>query len=724
MVDIIKQSMADIWASSGDVQAPDSAKIATGWVVEAVPRQWWNWFENRQDTNIAYMLQKGIPEWDATTEYLTNKSYVQRNGTVYKCILTGTNKDPSTTPANWVKAFPESSVYLEAIRPLPLVNNTMAFINGSGVAQNTTTTAFGRSVLNIADAAAGRTLIGAQTVNSNLTALSAVAAATNVLPFFTSTTAMGTTNLTAFGRSLLDDADAAAGRTTLDLGNAAILNSTADPLDFTPNRLMKTGAFGMGGALDVRSSAISSGVPGLLFNIGTVHGYANGGTDAPGGLGIPGLGTSHIGVLTVQAHSAYIQRRFVSSLTGEEYTQWTLNPTTWSAWIKNLSTATATPFGESLIALSNALSARVAIGSDNASNLTAGTIPAARVPTLNQSTTGNAATATQLQTARTINGVSFNGTANIVVTDSTKEPLLPTGGGDVFLAGNKTLRNLGVDIRQNTVLTGLVTTNATPIVATDVIIQAFGKLQAQADTFAKKGANADITRLIGLTTPLSMAQGGTGATNKPAVAKSLGLLPGGETLSGVNLDTLFVDGSYYMNSPVNSPGGPGWIIVQGVDGVGGNVYCGQQFLTLSGLKFYRTRIANVWRPWKQDLVYSFASLTGQPTDNAFLATALNSKLSIVATGGTNLNGWIKYSDNTIEQWGTVSVAQNTEGTVFSFNTPFTSFVKVFQCTSAQYPRSNSAEVNNSARAESPTQFRVMSGHAATPAPFTWYAKGI
>ena len=37
-------------------------------------------------------------------------------------------------------------------------------------------------------------------------------------------------------------------------------------------------------------------------------------------------------------------------------------------------------------------------------------------PTLNQSTTGNAATATALQTARTINGVSFNGSANITVT--------------------------------------------------------------------------------------------------------------------------------------------------------------------------------------------------------------------------------------------------------------------------------------------------------------------
>lgn len=41
---------------------------------------------------------------------------------------------------------------------------------------------------------------------------------------------------------------------------------------------------------------------------------------------------------------------------------------------------------------------------------------------------GNAATATKLATARTINGVSFDGTANITVADSTK---LPTSGGNV-----------------------------------------------------------------------------------------------------------------------------------------------------------------------------------------------------------------------------------------------------------------------------------------------------
>ena len=65
----------------------------------------------------------------------------------------------------------------------------------------------------------------------------------------------------------------------------------------------------------------------------------------------------------------------------------------------------------------------------NASNISSGTIAAARVPTLNQNTTGSAAT---LTTARTINGVSFDGSANITVEDSTKAPTAsPTFTGTV-----------------------------------------------------------------------------------------------------------------------------------------------------------------------------------------------------------------------------------------------------------------------------------------------------
>ena len=57
------------------------------------------------------------------------------------------------------------------------------------------------------------------------------------------------------------------------------------------------------------------------------------------------------------------------------------------------------------------------------SKISTGTIPAARIPTLNQSTTGNAATATKLQTARTIaisgavtgTATGFDGSENIAI---------------------------------------------------------------------------------------------------------------------------------------------------------------------------------------------------------------------------------------------------------------------------------------------------------------------
>ena len=62
----------------------------------------------------------------------------------------------------------------------------------------------------------------------------------------------------------------------------------------------------------------------------------------------------------------------------------------------------------------------------NASNLGSGTIPAARVPTLNQNTTGSAAT---LTTARTIAGTSFDGSANIDISYANLTNKLSVGDG-------------------------------------------------------------------------------------------------------------------------------------------------------------------------------------------------------------------------------------------------------------------------------------------------------
>lgn len=71
----------------------------------------------------------------------------------------------------------------------------------------------------------------------------------------------------------------------------------------------------------------------------------------------------------------------------------------------------------------------------NASNLTLGTIPAARVPILNQSTSGNAATASRLATGRTIAlsggataaAVTFDGTANITLAVTALDGSLVSG---------------------------------------------------------------------------------------------------------------------------------------------------------------------------------------------------------------------------------------------------------------------------------------------------------
>lgn len=75
----------------------------------------------------------------------------------------------------------------------------------------------------------------------------------------------------------------------------------------------------------------------------------------------------------------------------------------------------------------------------NASNINAGTIGDAYLPaSISSDITGNAATATKLATSRTINGVAFDGSANITISDSTKLAL--TGG---TLTGSLTVGGAG-----------------------------------------------------------------------------------------------------------------------------------------------------------------------------------------------------------------------------------------------------------------------------------------
>lgn len=80
--------------------------------------------------------------------------------------------------------------------------------------------AFIRQLLDDADAATARATLGAQASDATLTALAGITTVANKLIYATGSDAFSTTDFTAFARTLLDDADAEAARTTLRVSDA------------------------------------------------------------------------------------------------------------------------------------------------------------------------------------------------------------------------------------------------------------------------------------------------------------------------------------------------------------------------------------------------------------------------------------------------------------------------------------------------------------------------
>ena len=80
------------------------------------------------------------------------------------------------------------------------------------------------------------------------------------------------------------------------------------------------------------------------------------------------------------------------------------------------------------------------------SKITSGTFDAARIPTLNQDTTGNADTATALETARNIGGVSFNGSAAINLPGVNEAGNQNTSGTAAGLTGSPTITVTKVNV--------------------------------------------------------------------------------------------------------------------------------------------------------------------------------------------------------------------------------------------------------------------------------------
>lgn len=101
-----------------------------------------------------------------------------------------------------------------------------------GVVSEIALTAFGRSFIDDADAAAGRSTLGlvigtnVQAFDAELAAIAGLVSAADRLPYFTGSGTATLATFTAFSRTLIDDADAAAMRATLELGTMALATAT------------------------------------------------------------------------------------------------------------------------------------------------------------------------------------------------------------------------------------------------------------------------------------------------------------------------------------------------------------------------------------------------------------------------------------------------------------------------------------------------------------------
>lgn len=162
---------------------------------------------------------------------------------------------PGTNVQAWNAILDDLSGLTQATDKLP-------YFNSATTATTTDLTAFARTLLDDASSSAARTTLGVaigsdvQAYNAKLAAMSGVTAAVDTLFYFTSASAGAVTTFTSFGRSLVDDADASAARTTLGLGSLATASSINDSNWSGTDLAVANGGTGASTAADARTNLL------------------------------------------------------------------------------------------------------------------------------------------------------------------------------------------------------------------------------------------------------------------------------------------------------------------------------------------------------------------------------------------------------------------------------------------------------------------------------------
>ena len=145
---------------------------------------------------------------------------------------------------------------LTALAGVATAANKLIYSTGVDTFTTTDLSAFGRTLIDDADATTARSTLGVvigtnvQAYNVALDSLASMGTGANKLIYSTGVDTFAESDLTAFARTILDDGDAPTVRATLDLGDSSTLDTTITGGNADAGKVVKTDGDGKLGAID------------------------------------------------------------------------------------------------------------------------------------------------------------------------------------------------------------------------------------------------------------------------------------------------------------------------------------------------------------------------------------------------------------------------------------------------------------------------------------------